>query len=104
MSRWNSGSEAQATGVQADKWMRWMIAFAVMVAAIMELVDTSAVNVSLPYIAGNLSSPVDEATWVLTSHLVANAMLSYLDGFRVMAVLLFAAAPFVWIMKKPHFK
>jgi len=32
------------------------------------------------------------------------AALSYLDGFRVMAALLFAAAPFVWIMKKPHFK
>ena len=179
-----------------------MIAIAVMVSAVIELVDTSAVNVSLPYMAGNLSSSVDEATWVQTSCLVANAVilplsgwlanyfgprrlliisvvgftitsilcglaptlttlvffripqgaaslvashglpsatsglraylmqqgdssaraahqalaliyhqlveqaatLSYLDGFRVMAILLLVAAPIIWIMKKPHFK
>ncbi|HST77765.1 MAG TPA: hypothetical protein VLN58_04700, partial [Verrucomicrobiae bacterium] len=56
-------------GVPPDKWTRWMIAVAVMASAVMELVDTSAVNVSLPYIAGNLSASVDEATWVLTSYL-----------------------------------
>ena len=43
--------------------------------AVMELVDTSAVNVSLPYIAGNLSVSVNEATWVLTSYLVSNAVV-----------------------------
>ncbi len=58
-----------------------MIAIAVMVAAVMELVDTSAINVSLPYIAGNLSSSVDEATWVLTSYLVANATILPLSGW-----------------------
>jgi MFS transporter, DHA2 family, multidrug resistance protein len=68
-------------GVQADKWMRWMIAVAVMASAIMELVDTSAVNVSLPYIAGNLSASVDESTWVLTSYLVANAIVLPLSGW-----------------------
>jgi len=79
-----SGSSVSGThevGVQTDKWVRWMIAFAVMVAAVMELVDTSAVNVSLPYIAGNLSSSVDEATWVLTSYLVANAIVLPLSGW-----------------------
>ncbi|HET9742517.1 MAG TPA: DHA2 family efflux MFS transporter permease subunit [Terriglobales bacterium] len=65
----------------ADKRMRWLIAFAVMVSAVMELVDTSAVNVSLPYIAGNLSASVDEATWVLTSYLVANAIVLPLSGW-----------------------
>ncbi|MGH9588228.1 MAG: DHA2 family efflux MFS transporter permease subunit, partial [Acidobacteriaceae bacterium] len=44
-------------------------------------VDTSAVNVSLPYIAGNLSASVDEATWVLTSYLVANAIILPLSGW-----------------------
>ena len=44
-------ASAQEVGVQTDQRTRWLIAFAVMVAAIMELVDTSAVNVSLPYIA-----------------------------------------------------
>jgi len=71
----------QEIGVQTDKRTRWLIAFAVMVSAIMELVDTSAVNVSLPYIAGNLSSTVDEATWVLTSYLVANAIVLPLSGW-----------------------
>ncbi len=52
-----------------------MIAAAVMASAVMELVDTSAVNVSLPYIAGILSASIDEATWVLTSYLVANAII-----------------------------
>jgi len=79
------GSDAGYTGydagVQTDKWLRWMIAFAVMAAAIMELVDTSAVNVSLPYIAGNLSASVDESTWVLTSYLVANAVVLPLSGW-----------------------
>jgi DHA2 family multidrug resistance protein len=68
-------------GVAADKRTRWLIAFAVMVSAVMELVDTSAVNVSLPYIAGNLSASVDEATWVLTSYLVANAIILPLSGW-----------------------
>lgn len=58
-----------------------MISVAVMTAAVMELVDTSAVNVSLPYIAGNLSASVDEATWVLTSYLVANAIILPLSGW-----------------------
>ena len=58
-----------------------MIAIAVMVSAVMELVDTSAVNVSLPYIAGNLSASVDQATWVLTSHLIANAVVLPLSGW-----------------------
>ena len=70
------------TGVQTDKWLRWMIAAAVLASAAMELVDPSAVNVSLPYIAGNLSASVTEATWVLTSYLVANAVILPLSGWR----------------------
>ncbi len=52
-----------------------------MASAVMELVDTAAVNVSLPYIAGNLSASVDEATWVLTSYLVANAVVLPIAGW-----------------------
>ncbi|MEJ2007931.1 MAG: DHA2 family efflux MFS transporter permease subunit [Acidobacteriota bacterium] len=58
-----------------------MIALAVMASAVMELVDTAAVNVSLPYIAGNLSASVNEATWVLTSYLVANAAVLPITGW-----------------------
>ncbi len=53
----------------------WLIAIAVMLATFMEVLDTSVANVSLPHIAGNLSASTDEATWVLTSYLVANAII-----------------------------
>jgi MFS transporter, DHA2 family, multidrug resistance protein len=53
----------------------WLIAMAVMLATFMEVLDTSVANVSLPHIAGNLSATTDEATWVLTSYLVANAII-----------------------------
>ena len=60
---------------------RWLIAIAVMASAMMELMDTSAVNVSLPYIAGNLSASTAEATWVLTSYLISNAIVLPLAGW-----------------------
>jgi DHA2 family multidrug resistance protein len=58
-----------------------MIAIAVMASAIMEVLDTSVVNVSLPHVAGSLSSSVDEATWVLTSYIVANAIVLPITGW-----------------------
>ena len=53
----------------------WLIAVAVMLATFMEVLDTSIASVALPYIAGSLSATNDEATWVLTSYLVANAIV-----------------------------
>jgi len=53
----------------------WLIAAAVMLATFMEVLDTSIAAVALPYIAGSLSATNDEATWVLTSYLVANAVV-----------------------------
>jgi DHA2 family multidrug resistance protein len=53
----------------------WLIAFAVMLATFMEVLDTAIASVALPYIAGSLSATTDEATWVLTSYLVANAII-----------------------------
>ncbi len=47
----------------------------VTLATFMEVLDTSIANVALPHIAGNLSISQDEATWVLTSYLVANAVI-----------------------------
>ncbi len=47
----------------------------------MQLLDTSVVNVSLPHIAGSLSSSVNEVTWVLTSYLVANAIVLPITGW-----------------------
>jgi DHA2 family multidrug resistance protein len=59
----------------------WIIAVAVMLGTFMEVLDTTVVNVSLPHIAGNLSATVDEATWVLTSYLVSNAIILPMTGW-----------------------
>jgi DHA2 family multidrug resistance protein len=59
----------------------WLVAVAVMSATFMEILDTTVVNVSLPHIAGSLSATIDEATWALTSYLVANAVVLPLAGW-----------------------
>src|SRR6266567_1989028 len=53
----------------------WVVAVSVMLATFMEVLDTSIANVALPHIAGSLSATTEEATWVLTSYLVANAII-----------------------------
>jgi DHA2 family multidrug resistance protein len=60
---------------------KWVVAIAVMSSAVMEVLDTSVVNVSLPHIGGSLSATVDEATWVLTSYIVANAIILPITGW-----------------------
>jgi len=53
----------------------WLIAVTVTIAAFMELLDTSIANVALPYIGGGLGRSYDEVTWILTTYLVANAVV-----------------------------
>ncbi len=53
----------------------WTVALTVTIATFMELLDTSIANVSLPHIAGGLGRSYDEVTWVLTTYLVANAIV-----------------------------
>src|ERR1700744_1369285 len=65
-----SSQQAQNSGVNP-----WIIAISVMLATFMEVLDTAIAAVALPYIAGSLSASNDEATWVLTSYLVANAVI-----------------------------
>src|SRR5579859_1070094 len=65
-----AGSEAVTKGVNP-----WLIAASVMLATFMEVLDTAIASVALPYIAGSLSASTDEATWVLTSYLVSNAIV-----------------------------
>jgi MFS transporter, DHA2 family, multidrug resistance protein len=64
---------------------RWVVALTVTLATFMEVLDTSIANVALPHIAGGLGASSDEATWVLTSYLVANAVIlpasAYLTTF-----------------------
>ena len=59
----------------------WMVAVAVMAGTFMEVLDTTVVNVSLPHIAGSLSSTPEESTWALTSYLVANAIILPMTGW-----------------------
>src|SRR6266446_5615146 len=59
----------------------WIIVISVMFATFMEVLDTTVVNVSLPHIAGNLSATPEEATWALTSYLVANAIILPITGW-----------------------
>src|ERR1700688_26489 len=82
----------------------WLVAISVMLATFMEVMDTSIAAVALPYIAGSVSATSDEATWVLTSYLVANAIfipmstwLSLKFGrkrYLITSVLIFTAASF----------
>src|SRR5690349_15270239 len=59
----------------------WIVAMAVMFATFMEVLDTTVVNVSLPHIASSMSATTEEATWALTSYLVANAIVLPMTGW-----------------------
>ena len=59
----------------------WIITLVVTMGTFMEVLDTSIANVALPHIAGSLSASQDESTWVLTSYLVANAIVLPISGW-----------------------
>ena len=59
----------------------WLIAIAVTLAAFMEILDTTIVNVALPYIAGSLGTSSDNASYALTSYLVANGIVLTIAGW-----------------------
>jgi MFS transporter, DHA2 family, multidrug resistance protein len=68
------GEETSKAGGWKPSYNPWLIAVAVMLATFMEVIDTSIASVAIPYIAGSLSATNNQATWVLTSYLVANAI------------------------------
>jgi DHA2 family multidrug resistance protein len=78
---------AAAVALPQDIWRPkanpWLIAVVVSLAAFMEVLDTSIANVALPHIAGNLGASNDQSTWVLTSYLVANAIVLPISGWLV---------------------
>jgi DHA2 family multidrug resistance protein len=74
-------SAVAARGEAAPAANPWLIAPVVALAAFMEIMDISIANVSLPHIAGDLSSSQDESTWVLTSYLVTNAIVMPISGW-----------------------
>src|SRR5579863_2282221 len=66
------GAPAAASGAIANPWL---IAVVVALASFMETLDTTIANVALPYIAGGMGVSEDEASWVVTTYLVANAII-----------------------------
>ena len=74
-SGWDSSRSA------AGKYNPWLIVAIISLPTFMEVLDTSIANVSLDHIAGGLSITTDQATWVLTSYLVANAIVIPISGW-----------------------
>ncbi len=66
---------------QARIFNPWIVAMVVTIGTFMEVLDTSIANVALPHIAGSLSASQDEGSWVLTSYLVANAIILPISGW-----------------------
>ncbi len=78
-------AQTRADAAWKPRANKWAVALTVTLATFMEVLDSSIANVSLPHIAGSLGASQDEATWVLTSYLVANAIIlpasAYLTTF-----------------------
>ena len=100
-----SGRPAEAFVAAEDKYRyKYLIAIAVTLAAVLELIDTSIVNVAIPHMMGNFGATLDEISWVSTGYIIANVivipMSSWLSGFfgrkRYLtgSILLFVAASF----------
>lgn len=62
---------------------RWLITLTVMLVTVLEVLDMTIVNVSLPHMMGSLGADTDQITWVLTSYIVSSAILMPLTGFLV---------------------
>src|SRR5215469_10797398 len=81
----DSRGSSVPSGLAAEPWKPrfnpWLIAVVVALAAFMEVLDTSIANVALPYMAGSLGASNDQATWVLTSYLVSNAIVLPISGW-----------------------
>src|SRR6202048_641862 len=72
------GAPAPVSGAAANPWL---IAVVVALASFMEVLDTTIANVALPYIAGGMGVSEDEASWVVTTYLVANAIILTASSF-----------------------
>ena len=82
MSQEQSNSELPlAQAAWRPSYNPWLVAITVTLATFMEVLDTSIANVALPHVAGSLGAGQDEATWVLTSYLVANAIILPMSGW-----------------------
>src|SRR5437763_16104187 len=64
----------------------WLIAVVVSIATFMLVLDTSIANVALRHIAGSLAAGIDESTWVITTYLIANAIILPVSGWLASVV------------------
>jgi DHA2 family multidrug resistance protein len=71
----SSDRAASTRDVYHAPFSPWLIAIVATLATFMEVLDTSIANVALPHIAGNLGASINDSTWILTSYLVANAIV-----------------------------
>ncbi len=76
-----AGAEREGKQQWKSSHNPWLVAVVVTLGAFMEVLDTTIVNVSLPHIAGNLAVGYDEATWALTSYLLANGIVLTISGW-----------------------
>lgn len=60
---------------------KWLIALSIILPTLIEVIDTSVVNVSLSHIGGSLSAGLDEVTWTITAYLVSNAIIIPITGW-----------------------
>ncbi len=84
---------------------RWIITFTVITAALLELIDTTIVNVALPNIMGNLGATLEDANWIVTGYAVANVIILPMSGwlgdrfgrknYFLASILIFTAASFL---------
>ena len=85
----------------------WIIAMTVTLATFMEVLDSSIANVALPHMAGSLGASPDESTWVITSYLVATAIVLPMSGwlsnvigrkrFYMASVAIFTVSSLMWL-------
>ncbi|MEI6813555.1 MAG: MFS transporter, partial [bacterium] len=76
------GASAPAADVVEDKYKyKYLIAIAVTMAAMLELIDTSIVNVAIPHMMGNLGATLDEISWVSTGYIIANVIIIPMSGW-----------------------
>jgi len=77
-----SSQPAHAVAHPEDKYKhKYLIAIAVTLAAVLELIDTSIVNVAIPHMMGNLGATIDEISWVSTGYIIANVIVIPMSGW-----------------------
>ena len=95
---------AESAHVEDKYKFKYLIAIAVTLAAVLELIDTSIVNVAIPHMMGNLGATLDEISWVSTGYIIANVIVIPMSGwlsayfgrkrYLTGSILLFVAASF----------